>query len=234
MCLITEPTDGRLYRGQRGRMEITASMEGLSSHGSAPERGINAVSLMADVIKNLDELNSRLKYDEFLGKGTVTISQIRSTAPSLCSVSDFCEIYLDRRLTWGETPEGAVEEIKQLDPTGKLKVEIPEYREATHTGFVYPIEKIFPAWKTPEDHVTVQSGVATYTELFGKPPVVDRWTFSTNGVAIAGTHGIPCIGFGPGKEEYAHAPNEKVEIAQLVESTLFYAFYPQTYCRLAE
>ena len=51
--------------------------------------------------------------------------------------------------------------------------------------------------------------VNAYEGLFGKAPVVDKWTFSTNGVSIMGRHGIPVIGFGPGKEPEAHAPNEK-------------------------
>ena len=37
--VITEPTDGNIYRGQRGRMEIRVDVKGISCHGSAPERG---------------------------------------------------------------------------------------------------------------------------------------------------------------------------------------------------
>ncbi len=39
-------------------------------------------------------------------------------------------------------------------------------------------------------------------------PVLDKWTFSTNGVTIMGRNDIPCIGYGPGAEDQAHAPNE--------------------------
>ncbi|MCU0661271.1 MAG: YgeY family selenium metabolism-linked hydrolase, partial [Myxococcota bacterium] len=50
-----------------------------------------------------------------------------------------------------------------------------------------------------------------------------KWTFSTNGVAISGRHGIPCIGMGPGHEELAHAPNERCAVAELTEAAMFYA-----------
>lgn len=39
----TEPTDCQVYRGQRGRMEIRIDVQGVSCHGSAPERGDNAI-----------------------------------------------------------------------------------------------------------------------------------------------------------------------------------------------
>ncbi len=231
LVMITEPTDCRLYRGQRGRMEITATMPGVSSHGSAPERGDNAIIKMAEIIRQVPALAERLGVDEFLGKGSITISQATSTAPSLCSVADSCQIYFDRRLTWGETPGQAVDEIRRLDPTGQLKVEVPEYTTPTHTGLVYPVVKEFPAWKTPESHASVQAGVRTFSELFGRPVEVGRWTFSTNGVAISGVHRIPCIGFGPGREEWAHAPNERIAIEQLTMAALFYAHFPSFYLK---
>ena len=43
---ITEPTNLNIYRGHRGRMEIGVTTRGISCHGSAPERGQNAVYSM--------------------------------------------------------------------------------------------------------------------------------------------------------------------------------------------
>ena len=51
--VITEPTDGGIYRGQRGRMEIRVEVKGVSCHGSAPERGDNAIYKMAEIILEL-------------------------------------------------------------------------------------------------------------------------------------------------------------------------------------
>jgi acetylornithine deacetylase/succinyl-diaminopimelate desuccinylase-like protein len=61
--------------------------------------------------------------------------------------------------------------------------------------------------------------------LFKAEPRVDKWTFSTNAVTINGIYGIPCIGFGPGNEVCAHAPNEKIAIDDLVKASAFYAMY---------
>ncbi|MDD5766722.1 MAG: YgeY family selenium metabolism-linked hydrolase [Candidatus Marinimicrobia bacterium] len=222
--VITEPTGCRIYRGQRGRMEIEISVAGLSAHGSAPERGDNAVYKIAPLIKEIELLNERLAYDEFLGKGTVVLSQIKSVSPSLCAVPDYCSIYLDRRLTWGETKESALAEIRAIIEKLKIdaKVELPVYREKAFTGKIYPMEKYYPTWKLEENHPLVQAGVASYRTLFEKEPVVDKWTFSTNGVTIRGVHGIPCIGFGPGFEEQAHAPNEWTPVEHLWQAAAFY------------
>lgn len=222
--VLTEPTGCRIYRGQRGRMEISISVAGLSAHGSAPERGDNAVYKIAPLIKEIELLNERLLFDEFLGKGTVVLSQIKSVSPSLCAVPDFCSIYLDRRLTWGETKESALAEIRTIIEKSKIdaKVELPIYREKAFTGKIYPMEKYYPTWKLEENHPLVQAGIASYKELFKKAPVVDKWTFSTNGVTIRGVHGIPCIGFGPGFEEQAHAPNEWTPVEHLWQAAAFY------------
>ena len=228
----TEPTDGGIYRGQRGRMEIRVDVKGISCHGSAPERGDNAIYKMADILQDIRSLNENNDADEteikglvkmlnpkynkdweearFLGRGTVTVSQIFYTSPSRCAVADSCAVSLDR----------------------------PSY-----TGYVYEIECYFPTWAIPKDHKVTKSLEAAYTALYGDQrigaaetlemrqarPLTDKWTFSTNGVSIMGRNNIPCIGFGPGAEAQAHAPNEKTWKQDLVTCAAVYAALPGNY-----
>ncbi|MCK5840362.1 MAG: M20/M25/M40 family metallo-hydrolase, partial [Bacteroidales bacterium] len=201
------------------------SFYGVSSHGSAPERGKNAIYMASKVALEIEKLNEQLAYDEFLGRGSVTISEFVSESPSLCAVSDFARIHLDRRLTWGEDKRGAVKEIEKLIEGMNAKVEVLNYEETAYTGLKYGMEKYYPTWKIPEDHEIVKTGVNSYEKLFGKKPLVDKWTFSTNGVVINGMYNIPTIGFGPGNEVLAHAPNEKVAINDLVVASAFYAAF---------
>ncbi len=208
--VITEPTDGNIYRGQRGRMEIRVEVRGVSCHGSAPERGDNAIYKMADIILELRDLNERLHYDPFLGKGTLAVSELFSGSPSRCAVADMSAVSIDRRLTDGETWQGALEEIRALPSVKKYNAEVTmyPYDRPSWTGLVYPTECYFPTWVIAEDAAPTKAVVAAYRAMFGEPKV-DKWTFSTNGVSIMGRFGIPCIGFGPGKEAQAHAPNER-------------------------
>ena len=223
--IVTEPTNLTIYRGHRGRMEIEVSFYGLSSHGSAPERGKNAIYMASRAALEVEKLNERLASDPFLGKGSVTISEIVSSSPSLCAVSDFAKIHLDRRLTWGEDKALALNQVKEIVKGMNAKVELLNYEKTSYTGLRYRMEKYYPTWKIEENHKIIQSGIKTFTELFNQKPKVDKWTFSTNGVTINGIHKIPVIGFGPGNEELAHAPNEKVPVEHLVKASAFYALF---------
>jgi len=227
-AVSTEPTSLRLYRGHRGRMEIECTFQGVSAHGSAPERGMSAAYKASRAALAVERLNAALAADDdgFLGKGTVIVSKMEAHGPSQCAVPDQAMLYLDRRLTWGETLEMAVEQVRQAIGPDLAEVRVPRYAKPSWKGTVYEQELYFPTWKIQADHQLVRGGVEAHRALFGADPIVDKWTFSTNCVAIAGRHGIPCIGFGPGDESQAHAPNEITRVDDLEKASAFYAALP--------
>ncbi len=229
----TEPTSCRIHRGQRGRMEIRVDVSGVSCHGSAPERGDNAIFKMAPILNELQELHQNLITDDFLGKGSLTVSEIFFTSPSRCAVADSCSISIDRRLTAGEDQEYALNQIRNLPSAQKANAQVSmyDYNRPSYTNLVYPTDCYFPAWVLEEDHVACKTLVETYKGLFQEDPVVDKWTFSTNGVSIMGMFDIPCIGFGPGHEDQAHAPNEKTWKNELVKAAAMYALIPKMYLK---
>lgn len=231
IVVIAEPTNLGVYRGHRGRMEIEVRVKGVSCHGSAPERGDNAIYKMAPIILDIQKLNERLTGEPFLGKGTVTISEIRSTSPSLCAVADSATIHLDRRLAATETWELAVKQIQELDSVKQANAEVVvlDYAVPSWKGLVYPTKKYYPTWLLPEDHPALIAGKETYEKLFGEKPVIGRWVFSTNGVSIMGRYGIPCVGFGPGNEIYAHMATEQIPVEHLVKAAAWYAAFPFEY-----
>ncbi|MBS6921797.1 MULTISPECIES: YgeY family selenium metabolism-linked hydrolase [Anaerococcus] len=267
----TEPTDGGIYRGQRGRMEIRVEVKGVSCHGSAPERGDNAIYKMAKILNEIEQLNENpaddsveikglvkmldekynpeYKEANFLGRGTVTTSQIFYTSPSRCAVADSCAISLDRRMTAGETWESCIKEIEDLPSAKKFgaKVTMYDYERPSWTGVSKKQECYFPTWVIPEDHEVTKALERAYKGLYGDKriapnvekeiekrkdlPLTDKWTFSTNGVAIMGRHNIPVIGFGPGAEDQAHAPNEVTFKQDLVTCAATYAVLPLEYIK---
>ncbi len=235
VVVLTEPTNLNIHRGHRGRMEIGVTAKGISCHGSAPERGKNAVYMMAKIVGEIERLNERIRSDAFLGKGTITVTYIECNTPSMCAVPDRAYIHLDRRLTRGETKEGAVAEV--VDAIGRAgedaSVEVLKYGVPSYSGFVYETEKYYPTWVLEADHSLCKAGVETCRRILGKDPKVDKWTFSTNGVATMGMMGIPTIGFGPANEVYAHTVDDQVPTDHLVKAAAFYAAFPSVYCEMA-
>ena len=233
VVVITEPTNLGVYRGQRGRMEMEVRTQGLSCHGSAPERGVNAVYGMAPIIAEIERLNETLAktVDPFLSWGTVTITHIRSTSPSMCAVADSCTIHLDRRLTHGETWEAAVREVEALESVSRegAAVTVLDYARPSYTGLAYPTKMFYPTWVLPEDHPAVRAGVAAARGALGREPVVGKWAFSTNGIATAGMFGVPTIGFGPSDEVWAHTPEDRCPVRDLTAAARFYAAFPRCY-----
>ncbi len=226
LVVSTEPTSLSIYRGQRGRMEISAEVRGISCHGSAPERGDNAIYKMARIAFEIEKLNDNLQHDDFLGKGTITTSVFKSDSPSQCAVADYAYLQVDRRLTDGETKELAVKQLSECAERAGVEADIKvlTYEEKAYTGKVYPVEKYYPTWVLDKDSIYLDKAETAFINIFNKKPLIDKWTFSTNCVFIMGKHPeIKCMGFGPGDEDQAHAPNERIKVSDLGDATAFYA-----------
>ncbi len=235
VVVITEPTNLRVYRGHRGRLELEVRTQGLSCHGSAPERGVNAVYKMAPIIAGIERLNQALaaRGDAFLGPGTVTISEIRSTSPSLCAVADSSTIHLDRRLTRGETLDSAVAEIEALEAVRRegATVTVLDYARPAYTGLTYPTKKYYPTWVLDDEAPAVAAASDAAERVLGARADTGKWTFSTNGVATCGMFGVPTVGFGPGHEIHAHSPDDQCPVEHLTQAAAFYATFPGAFTR---
>jgi len=234
VVVIGEPTDLGVYRGQRGRVEATISATGVSSHAAHPEQGVNALYKLAPILLEIEKLNERLPEDDFLGKGTVVASHLECTSASLNAVPAAARLYLDRRLTAGETVEGALSEIRALPSLGDAVVEVLEYDEVSWRGERAQQEKFFPAWVMPENHPLVGGMAEAVAAVTNERPRISRWSFSTNGVASMGRHGIPTVGFAPGREELAHTTEEHVRVEDLVTATAVFSLVPFALARLKE
>ncbi len=229
--VIGEPTNMKVYRGHKGRYELEISCKGKSAHAASNFMGDNAVTKMMPVVKAISTLEETFTPDDFLGLGRITVTKISSVSPSNNAVPDECTIFIDRRITFGETKELVREQLNAIIPEETkedFEMHGLTYTDPSHTGAVYEYEQYFPSWAYPEDHPFVQAGVETMKALWGSedPFGQGKWDFSTNGNYWAGKLGIPSIGFGPGNEIYAHAVNEHVPLADVVAATKFYALLP--------
>lgn len=225
--LLGEPTDLKVYRGQRGRMEIKITTTGKSAHGAHNQKGINAIYKMMPIVADIEKLDKKLKPKNPLGKGSITVSNVTSKAPSMCSVADYCQIHLDRRMTIGENKKSVIAELKEIIKKHKsdAKISIPNVEGVSWKGTSFSQEAYFPTWVYDEKHPLVDAAMKTSKHATGKAKS-GVWSFSTNGVATAGHFGIPTIGFAPGKEELAHSSKEEIILNDLLKATKFYSLFP--------
>lgn len=227
--VIGEPTKMLVYRGHKGRLEMKVTAKGRSAHAASNHLGDNAIYKLLPIIAGIRDLEPNLGDHEFLGHGKITVSDMHVKTPSINAVPDEAIIYIDRRMTFGETKETVKKQVEDLIPAefkDTVKLEELFYDEPSYTGFVFPVDKYFPAWAFEEAHPLVQAGQEARKQIGLPEAKPGKWNFSTNGIYWAGKAGIPSIGFGPGDEETAHTVNDSVSLDDMVKATEFYAILP--------
>ncbi|WP_298009172.1 MULTISPECIES: YgeY family selenium metabolism-linked hydrolase [Anaerolinea] len=228
--VIGEPTMMKVYRGHKGRLEFKVTARGKSAHAASNHLGDNAIYKLLPVIAGIRDLEPSLGDHPFLGHGKITVTDMKVRTASINAVPDEAVIFIDRRMTFGETKEQVIEQVRALIPEKdreSITIEELFYDEPSYTGFVFPVDKYFPAWALEEDHPLVQAGQKTRAAIGLPEAPSGKWDFSTNGIYWAGKAGIPSIGFGPGDERLAHAMAEHVPLAEVVKATEFYALLPR-------
>jgi len=223
--VLGEPSNLQVRVGHRGRLEMRVDVWGKAAHASAPSLGNNAIHNAARLIFGIELLAPRLATDDFLGQGTIAVTEIDSHAASRNAVPDCCTFYIDRRLTLGETERKAMAEIQNIVNTEEVTadVTVTEYEATSYTGYECQARNVFPAWVMPEDHPLVQATVRSVRETLGQRPRLGRWSFSTDGTYTAGVANIPTVGLGPGEERYAHTRDEQIRLNDVVDAARVYA-----------
>ena len=225
--VIGEASQLNIKIGQRGRGEIVLETFGKPCHSANPEKGINAVYKMAQVIQAIRTLVPT--HHDVLGDGILELTDIKSSPyPGASVVPEYCRATYDRRLLVGETKESVLAPINQLleelmkqDPELKVKASYAVGKEICHTGNEIEGERFFPGWLFDESEEFVQ---AVYGELksMGFDPEITQYNFCTNGSHYAGEAGIKTLGIGPSRENLAHTVDEYIEVEQLTSVTQCY------------
>ena len=219
--VICEPSNNKITLGHKGKAQISIKTHGVSAHGSAPEKGINAIYEMAEIIQRVKTTNLELMEKEGL-RGTLVMSRISSVSASLNAVPSECEVYLDRRLTPGETEDDIEQEMEQLIKGKNATWEVGALHRKSWKGMEIKYKPLHLAWKIDLSHDLTKACIAAYQENFGnKPTEYDFWDFSTNAVTPV-SMGIPTIGFGPGEYKLAHMRNENCKVNRILDACSFY------------
>ena len=225
--VVGEPTRMQVYRGHKGRVEMQIAATGKSAHAASNHLGDNAIYKLLPLIDHIAKMEPELGDDPFLGHGKITVTDMKVETASINAVPNAATIFIDRRMTFGETAKSVLEQVQRVvGDRPDVKLELLHYADPSYTGFVFPVDKIFPSWALPDDHPYVQAGQKVQTLLNGKAPVTGKWDFSTNGCYWMGEANIQSIGFGPGDEIHAHTVIDQVNLNDMVNATSFYALLP--------
>jgi putative selenium metabolism hydrolase len=219
--VICEPSDNIISLGHKGKAQISLKTHGLSAHGSAPEKGVNAIYEMTEIIQRVEKTNLELMKRSGV-RGSLAMCRISSVSASINAIPTECEVYLDRRIIPGETEEVIKQELEELIKGKNASWEVGTLHRRSWTGIDIEYEPFHPAWQIDMDHKLTKACIAAYKGTFGKEPTeYEFWDFSTNGLTPAAM-GIPTIGFGPGEYKLAHMRDESCEVSQILEACNFY------------
>ena len=223
--VLGEPTDMNISRGQRGRVEMRLVAYGCAAHAACPDVGDNAIYTASRIVFGLELLAGQLGNDDFLGPGSLAVTDISCKTGGHNVVPDRCEMVLDRRLTVGENETKALAEVQRVIAREgvRAEVEIADYNVESYTGYVSHGRSCYLPWVMAEDHPLVTTAVQAARAQSKRRPVVGCWDFSTEGVYTAGVAGIPTVGFGPGNPRRSHTTDEHVRLADVYAATEVYA-----------
>ena len=220
LVVIGEASECNLKIGQRGRAEIVLETFGKSAHSANPEKGVNAVYHMAELVRRVREILP--PQSDVLGPGILELTDIKSAPyPGASVVPNYCRATYDRRLLVGETKQSVLSPIQAvLDAAAKeipnlnASVSLARGSERCYTGETIEGERFFPGWAFEESADFVQQALGGL-RAGGVTPRVTHYNFCTNGSHYAGEAGIPTIGFGPSTETLAHTRDEWIALDQI-------------------
>lgn len=221
-AICGEATGLGIYLGHRGNAEVMLTVKGVMAHASNPSNGINAAIKASQLVCYIME-HYKLPSHELLGQCTTTILDIKADTERKAPVlPDRCVVYVDRRFLPGETKEEIMKEFQEL-----LK---GAQKEISDLDVEIEITKWGLALFTPEQEPITQALKIARERALGEVGELSAWIFGTDGAFVA-DRGIPCVGFGPGDEAFAHTPDDHISIEDLDQATQVYIQTALEFCK---
>jgi succinyl-diaminopimelate desuccinylase len=211
-AIVGEPTSLRVVRAQRGACWTRITTRGVAAHGSAPERGVNAIRHMSELVLRLEETLPDETH-ALLGGPTIGVGTIRG-GEKVNIIPASCTIEVDRRTIPGETEESV---LSCLDDA----VQLARKRFPNLDAEIEIMFKSMP-FEVPADAAIVTQVAAAMGDATGREPelVGFRGASDARFLFEAGADVVLC---GPGDITLAHTARESIDLAELEHAALGYA-----------
>lgn len=215
--IVGEPTGLVPIVAHNGCIRFRVRTRGRASHSSKPADGRNAVSMMAHVIRALEDgyiapLMARDQADPLTGRAVASITIIRG-GHQINVIPDRCAIDIDRRLIPGEDADAVIPAVKTVldDLTARrpdIHCDIDELIGACPSLTPAAAQPLLPRI----EHALASCGLTCAPR--GAPYCTDA-----GDLAAAG---IPTLVIGPGEGALAHTADESVALADIHQGVEFY------------
>jgi len=215
--LITEPTAGQAYIGQKGELWVEATFYGKAAHGAVPELGVNTILPAAAFCLELAAVAEGFKEQEGRGRTSLNIGQFNG-GWQVNVVPDTARVKLDFRLISKEEKARVLNLVQKLGNKtatragARFSSKVLNYKAPIVSDFHNPYVRNF------------LRAVATVT---GSVPKEEIAPYSTDAVAIIPKLGIPVVIYGPGSIAQAHQLDEFLELSSLYEALDVFARFLQ-------
>ncbi|MBF0360529.1 MAG: ArgE/DapE family deacylase [Oligoflexia bacterium] len=188
---------------EKGRLQIKITSTGKQAHGSTPQKGINAVTMMSRLLLELENMQMQYVPHNFLDRPTLNIGTIRGGSASNI-VPAKCEAVLDIRYLPSQSAEGILKEIKGV--ADRLSVSGNYDFEVVAVSLPHEVDSANILVKTIQENA--QSILGTTPRPFGLGGGTFAKSFNLSGIVA--------VGYGPGDDTAFHIADEYIEIKQLL------------------
>lgn len=215
-CVVGEPSSMRAVRGHKSMNVFQVDFQGVAAHSSLPTEGVNAISYATRFARFADEVAEELRTEGPADDGfivpytTMNVNRIDggiavNTIPAQCS------LHFEFRSL-------AEVDVKAL--TERMRAEArrlgDQMREETpDAGVEFTVIASSPGLETGPD-----AGIVDLAGRCGATVVSDKVTYGTE-AGLFSNAGIPTVVCGPGDIAQAHAPDEFIDVDQIVACEAF-------------
>lgn len=223
-AIICEPTGLDLVPANAGALTFTVRVHGKSAHACVRLEGVSAIEKYLDIHRALLQLEkernsnithpllSKLELPYPLSIGRVQAGNWSSSVPE--------ELVFEGRIgvAMGESSQAVREQFERT---------LRELAEADPWLKDHPLEISwtggqFDSGEIAHDHPLVQLCSQCVQDIAGRIPEIKGEPYGSDLRLMINVGGVPTVLCGPGDVVFAHMPDERVSVAELVQAARIY------------
>lgn len=198
-ALVLDSDDFEIIVTQKGLLHLKVKLEGKRAHGAYPWRGINAIDMATDIIREIKSRRFSFAKNRYLKPPTINVGTIKG-GDKVNVVADWCEFELDFRFLPGMSTKDFLKDLRSVigKRTNKFEIEIEGEQEPYFISEKHPL---ICGLKSAAKRMGVEARV--------------KGSEGATVITFFQHKNIPAVATGFGSEGCAHTADEYVKISNL-------------------